>query len=372
MPTYSLDGDTTGLPRTRRSGIPYEIEALTPREVWGAGNGAHSIVCRQWWDGSAAWIRDMVGEVTVVKPGSQLLLKRHIPEHLRYDDGRVQFCTMVDQQGQYGNDEGENFAQAVSRWPQTKWYVTRATFEAMPWAILHDTETTAGLPSVAEIQAGAGANAGAIELYRYVIRNRRNYSREQPIPGPGGDTTSYFSITTPPKKIPGGIVFRGVGYSDVQYRWVRVPVGWPPPPGWVPPDPSNPWPPRFNPTATTPASNRRTRDSFEGCVNDDWFDVAAPDGYAWPPGTLLYLGYDDSNKYYDAAGDWVCDVVFNFKAKQALDADGSYGNWNQYLNAAGVWKEVSADVVPGDNKHGTTDGKRPYASKNFNDLFQAT
>jgi hypothetical protein len=130
-------------------------------------------------------------------------------------------------------------------------------------------------------------------------------------------------------------------------------------------DPSNPWPPAFNPTA-----NRRTRDSFENCINDDWFDVAAPDGIAAPPGTLLYLGYDDSNRYYDAAGDWVCDIVFNFKLKQSLDAGGAqsvdsagfYGGWNFFLTAQGVWKEVSTT--------GANSGQRPYQTRDFNKLFK--
>ena len=80
----------------------------------------------------------------------------------------------------------------------------------------------------------------------------------------------------------------------------------------------------------------------------------APDGYAWNTGELLYIGYDDSHRYYDAAGQWVCDVVYKFKYKEK--------GWNNFLTSTGVWTAVTLD--------GTTTGTPPYASNNFDNLFQ--
>jgi len=370
MATYDLFGDTSGLPHTNRTSMPYEIEALSPRELWGAGNGATSLVCRQLWDSSATWIKEMVGEVKVAKQSSSLLLKRYVPEPLQYNlfgdgaDSRVQFCSMVDQVEQGGNTSNTNFAQADSNWPQTDWVKYRATWEVFPYAIIDDSLNIGSLPSMVDIAAGAAPYQGAQELYRYVIRQRKTYSREQPIPA--ASTAGGFKViddAVPANRKPiGQVGFRVVGMADVVYKWVRIPIGWPPTIGYLPTDPANPWPPVFNPAAADPTTKKRTRDTFVGTINDDWFDVAAPDGYAWPPGTLLYLGFDDSTRYYDAAGDWVCDVVFTFKAKCSADNAGLIGGWNHYLTAAGAWKEVSLD--------GLSTGTKPYKTNNFNNLFQ--
>lgn len=363
MPIYDLFGDTSGLPQTTASGIPYEIEALTPREVWGAGNNSTTLICRQKWDGTASWIQDMVGRVTVIKPGSTLLLKRYVPEMVQYGDGRRQFCSICEQTEQGGNADNSNFSQAGTNWPETDWTKFRTVFEAFPYAVLTDPECDI-------IATAAGGYAGAKELYRYVVRSRRDYSREQPIPAAslaGGFRVATGTIAAPGQTI-GQVGFRAIGMADITFKWVRVPVGWPPPVGYTPADPSNPWPPAFNPAALNPAANRRTRDSFLNCINDDWFDVAAPDGICAPPGTLLYTGYDDSNRYYDANGEWVCDITFSFKQKQAIDSAGSYGGWNYFLDARGRWVRVNLEgIVPG--TVGATDTP-PYQSKPFNDLFK--
>lgn len=362
MPTYSLEGDTSGLPKTRRSGIRFEMEALTPRESWGAGNSNSTFVCRQLANDCARWIKDMVGEVSVVASGSQgarLRLRRYIPEPLAYgffsDDNRVQFCSIADQTECGGTSDGVNFSSPGSKWPATDWYKYRAVFENFPYAIL-DEAPIGSLPSLTDIATAAGPFAGARELYRYVIRSRKTYSREQPIPA--ASTAGGFKViddAVPANRKPiGQVGFRVVGMADVTYKWVRVPVGWPPTIGYVAPNPANPWPPKFNPAAVDPSTKRRTRDTFKGTINNDWWDCAAVDGYCWAPGELLYLGFDDSFRYFDAAGDWVCDVLFTFKAKE--------GGWNSYLDATGLFKEVSLT--------GTSAGRRPYETNDFNSLFE--
>jgi hypothetical protein len=383
MPQYGLFTDPSGLPATIRGAIPYEIEAISPKEVWGAGNGNTSLVCRQKWDRSPTWIKSMVGEVKVIKVFSafnSMSLRRYVPEMLQYNlagdgtDTRIQFCTMIDQTEQGGQEEGVNMAQVVTAWPETDWCKYRATWESLPYAIL-DENALGILPGMSEIAAAAGANAGARELYRYVIRSRRTSSKEMTVPGANlAENMAFRAIDALRRPVPGGYAFKVLGYATISMTWVRVPIGWPPPVGYVSPGAAGfvRWPPAVNPTgaAIDPGTRRRTRDSFSGTVNDRWFDVAAPDGIAAPPGTLLYLGYDDSKKYYDAAGDWVCDITFNFIQKTGVDNAGVVGGWNHYLNATGNYIEVSADVVPGDGLGGTVLGKRPYGSNNFDDLFR--
>lgn len=364
-PPYDLFGDTSGLPRTRRSGIRYEIESLTPTETWGAGSGATSVVCRVEWEDSVDWIKDMVGEVSVIRSGSvtpTYTLKRDVPEFLGFNipggtDDRVQFCTMIEQVSQGRTPAAADvMAQAVSNWPRTEWVKYRATFEAVPYAILDYAAPLGQLPAMADIVSAAGANAGAPELYRYVVRTRRTYSREQPIPAAStaGGFKVIDDVTAANRKPVGQVGFRVVSMADVTYKWVRVPVGWPPTAGYTGGTASDPWPPAFNPAATSPSTIKRRRDTYVGTVNSGWFDCAAADGYCFEPGTLLYKGYDDSAKYYDAAGQWVCDIVYTFQFKE--------GGWNKFLDASGNWKEVSLD--------GTSSGTKPYATSDFNNLFQ--
>ncbi len=375
MALYSLEGDTSGLPYTTRNAIPYEINALTPRETWGAGNSNTSIQCRQKWDRTVAWIKDMVGEVFVSRQTQSLLLKRHIPELIQYNitadgtDNRIQFCTIIDQIDQGGNPDvgaGQvftNFAQETTNWPETAWARYHAVFESVPYAILDDATPLGLLPSVSDIVAGAGAFAGARELCRYVTRQRKSYTKEISVPGPNVAANRGFAVIDATRNyIPGGYAFRNRSFAEVSYTWIRVPIGWPPPVGWLPGAAEPVWPPKFNPAAGAPATLLRTRDSFLGTVNSTYFDCAAPDGYCWQPETLLYTGYDDSKKYYDAAGMWVCDIVYTFKFCE--------GGWNKYLSGSGEFVEVSADVIPGDDKHGRATGRKPYQTSVFDNLFR--
>lgn len=397
MPIYDLFGDTSGLPFTTRSAarnlanpseplLRYEIEALTALETWGAGNGNSTLVCKQKWDTTDSWIRDMVGEVQVTRPGSAYLLRRYVPEIVQYGDDRLQFCTIVDQVSQGGNPESlppppimavpdplKNFSQAVSFWPRTLWCKYKTVFESMPYEVLDDTQ-------VSEIQGAAGAYAGATELYRYCARTRKSYTKEQSTPGGSATGTNpgfYVVDDAMPanrKLVPGGVVFRNIQFADITITWVRVPIGWPPPAGYDA-DPRDGavivWPPLVNPVVADIAK-QRTRDTLQGRVNSDWFDCASPDGLCCPPETLLYSGYDDSKKYKDAAGDWVCDVVFSFRYKGGADADGNVRGWNHYMSSSGVWVPVTTDTVPGDGTRGTTAGKRPYKTADMNNLFQYT
>jgi hypothetical protein len=356
MPRYDLFGDTSGLPVTTRSGIPYEIEALSPREVWGAGNNSTTVVCKQTWEDSATWVRDMVGESAVVLGGTQLLLQRRVPEVLPYNDGRTQYCSVVDEtdQGENpGGDPAANFSDVDTGWPRTRWLKYRATFEAFPFAVLSQAEMGA-------IATAAGSLAGAIELYRYVIRSRKVYTREQPIPAAtaAGGFKVIDDVVAANRKPIGQIGFRVIEFADIQYKWVRVPVGWPPPLAYA--GGANPWPPSPNPLALD-TTKERARDKYAGTINSDWFDAAAANGYACAPGTLLYLGYDDSYQYYDSAGAWVCDVVYSFKWKGGRDNTGAVGGWNKFLDATGVWREVSLS--------GLSAGVKPYTTNNFNHLF---
>lgn len=373
MATYSLFGNTSGLPVTTRSLIPYEIDALSPKETWGAGNGSTTILCRQTWTDSLRWVRDMVGDVRVVDRSGVPTLTRNIPEKIGYlGDPREQYCSGVSQSDQGGNPDetGEDgtleaveLLEVETGWPRTKWCRYQSVFEVFPYRVRTDAE-------VASLVAQAGAYAGAPELYRYVIRSRRSYSREQPIPKGTSETGFRIIDATPAnRKLIGQVGFRVVSMADVTYKWIRVPLTWPPPIGWLTlasPTPTIPptWPPAINAAASDPTTLKYAKQEYIGTINSDYFDCGDQQGYCYAPGELLYTGFDDSYVYWDAAGDLVCDITFMFKFKE--------GGWNYFLSASGQWKEVSADVTPGDGLGGTTSGRYPYESVDFNNLFKYT
>lgn len=359
--------------------------ALSPKEVWGHGHGSTTFECRQKWDSTATWIRYMVGEVKIKRTSSldgTPLLVRYEPEGLRYNesgvgaDQRVQWCTGLSQIDQGGNElthtrnlnaitgvaagtvtEDVPFSQPFTNWPETDWCRYHTVFETTPYWVRSTDQ-------VIDMTIAAGANAGARELYRYIDRSRRNYNKEQPIPAasPAG---GFLIIRDNPalaaeRRAIGQVGFRHICMADVTYKWIRVPVGWPPPPGWQFEDEEERWPPLINPVAQrivaglVVGGGPRTRDSYIGNINSVAFDCADPEGYCWQAGELLYTGYDDSYKYFDACGDRVCDITFHFKYKE--------GGWNTFLSALGVWEEVSLT--------GLSTGTRPYQSVDFNNLFQ--
>jgi hypothetical protein len=366
MPIYSLEGDQSGLPKTSRRLIPFETAQLGMMDTWGAGNGNLIVPCRVLTGQSPLWVVDMVGQVSVIAPGGDLQLTRYVPERFpgfasQGVDERVMYCSGV-QSTECGdvpvpNFQG-NFANPRTKWGETLWRKYTATFESWPFKVLTDAQAD-------DVVISGGTYGGARELTRYVVRSRSASTKEQPIPAgsQGFRDTTGGSSGSPGKKI-GQVAYRAIQYQDVTYTWKRIPIGWPPPIGWTGFNPGIPWPPPVGLTAADP-TKRYARDAFLNAVNDDWWDVAAPDGYAWPPGTLLYVGYDDSNRYYDAAGQWVCDVSFRFKAKMGLDADGFRGGWNYAMTAAGKWVYINLEGYTG----GATDTP-PYKKLDFNKLFR--
>jgi len=370
MAIDDLFHNTAFLPKTVRGAMPYEALALTPREVWGHGHGQTVIQCRQKWNVVPQWIRYMVGEVEVQvrsQPGGARIpyLIRHIPERLRYRDinkaydPRIQWCTGLSQIDQGGNpsednntDSGFAFRQGGTGWPAALWVRYDVTWETTPYMV-RDQE------QIPDIAAGAGVYAGSRELYHYVVREKKIYSKEQPLPA-GGGGFKVIAAAVNDRKLIGQVGFRVISMGDVVYKWIRVPAGWPPHPGWTAPAAGAIWPPVFNPGAGAPGTKRPTRDTFIGTINNDYFDCAAPEGYCWQPGELLYVGYEDYF-YYDAAGLFVTDRTHRFKYKE--------GGWNKFISARGEWKEVSADRVLNDGLGGTAAGKPPYESNNFNNLF---
>lgn len=314
---YGLFDDQTGIPFTTTSGVPYEVDALSYRESWVPGASKTVILCRVKTEQAFQWVTDMVGKVSV--PAS--VLRRDLPERNPFDS--KQYCTRIEQYDQgetpdYGvvEDDGENtFADLTSKWPVTKWMRYRATFEAMPFEMQTDAYVDA-----------KGLAGWEPELLRYTIRARKTVAREQQIPGGG-----FKTIEATPVPLM-NTSFKTLVFGDVTYTWVRVPVGHLP----------------------------SQAISLEGRINDAAFDpksvLSNPAGYDFPAGTLLYTGFDDTSKYYDANEDWVCDVVYSFRYKQI--------GWNKFLNNLGVAVEVSSDGLVG--------GTRPYLTGNFNTLFRAS
>lgn len=311
MPQLFPDLDRVGLPQTTLGGIFYEIDAFSYREAWVPGANRTVITCRVDATESFEWVTAMVGRVYV----TGTTLRRDLPEQNPFDE--KQWCTKVEQIDQGGLKDGDNdadgdLADMASGWPFTKWQRYRVTFEGMPFQVLTDA-------IVDTLEAEVGGKA---ELYRYLVRNQKTYAREQQIPGGG-----FYTIgSTPPagKILQTG--FKTRVYGDITYTRVRVPVG------------------HF------PAELK----SHRGKINSAAFDSYAVDGgYGFAAGELLYAGYDDTNRYFDANEDWVCDLVLNFKFCQ--------GGWNFFYSKTGVLVEVSSN--------GTAGGVKPYTTADMLDLF---
>ena len=202
------------------------------------------------------------------------------------------------------------------------------------------------------------------EFLRYVVRSKRTYSKEQPIPA--ASPLGGFKDTVSGKVI-GQTGFTVVNMADVSYKWCMVPCGWPPPPGWVAPAPPNPlppgwklWPPAVNPAF---AGGPRTRDAYIGTVNSVVFDYSDPEGYCFPVGTLLYTGWDEE-VFYNEAGQRTANYTFKFKFKEE--------GWNKFLTASGEWREVSLDGTTNDYRTvaGVVVKNKPYGKNDFRNLFQ--
>ena len=320
---FGLFDDQSALPFTTSRGIPYEVDALSYRETWRPSSSRTVVTCRVKTSQAFDWVTDMVGRVSVDPVTG--LLRRDLPEVNPFDS--KQRCTGLEQvdQGEVDPDAGTiqddlgnpTFADSVSAWPVTRWMRYRASFEAMPFELRDDAYVDGKAPAGWER-----------ELLRYVVRARKTVAREQQIPGGG---FKVIAAAVADRVLLMTTNFKTLVFGDVTYTWVRVPVG------------------RLPPQAI----------SHEGKINDAVFDprtlTTNPAGYDFPAGTLLYTGFDDTQKYYDANEDWVCDVVYNFRYKQI--------GWNKYLNNLGAAVEVSSD--------GTAGGTKPYTTANFNQLFRA-
>lgn len=300
--------DPAGLPQTTRSGVYYEVEPFSYREAWVPGANRTVITCRVDAATSWDWITDMVGEVYVQSIGGVDTLRRYLPEQNPFDSN--QWCTKVEQLDQGGpNDSATgSLMDDATGWPFTQWQRYRVTFEGMPFAMRNDDD--------------ADAYPTTPELGRYCIRGRRSYVKEQQIPGGG-----FYQITGAADTPLYQTQFKNINMADVTYTLVRWPV------------------------ENLPAA----RLTLGGQINDATFDSSSGsgEGYNFSAGTLLFAGFDDNNRYYDANEAWVCDLVYTFRYVST--------GWNKFITKTGSFVEVSSD--------GTNGGTRPYTTADFNTLF---
>lgn len=300
---YDLDGDQSGLPSTTRSGIPYEIDWQV-KEKWHPGENWTQAICTVLFGDSFQWIDDMVGRAY----SNAGQLARDLPEENPNVTGQI--CLSIEQIDQWANanSDGEPPADPVSGWPVLQKARYKATFASVPYELKED---------LAADSLGVGG-----ELCRYVIRKQQGYSRELTYTG------SQFRTITGNQPIMQA-AFKVVCFSDVTYTVIRLPVELIP---------------------------RDTIDAMLGTINDAIFDKESFSAiaYNFDIGTVLFLGFDDSNKYFDAAGNFVCDLVMNFKWNQ--------NGWNYFLSNAGRFVQVSTD--------GTITGDKPYTTNDLNALFE--
>lgn len=361
MATYDLEGDRSGLPHTRRGNLAYEIDAFSYRRSHGQQGSAVQLKANQLWDDAPQWSIYMVGEVFVDVPAGVPRLSRQLPEFRLLRDQNL-YCTALDHTTHSGTPlSGINHQDALEGFPATRRVEAAVTFESVLWDMLSDSSAEAYRLEGDVTTSGYG---GVRELYRYMQRMQKAYSAEQRIPSlsaAGGFKIIDDAVSANRKPI-GQVGFRTVSMADVVMKWMRVPLGWPPPRDWTPPGAPPFWPPRVNAFSTADPTKKVARDRFKGTVNQSWWDAGPIRGYAWEPYSLLYVGYDDSNQYWDGAGMLCCDYIFNFKFKE--------GGWNKFLSAAGNWVEVSSDISAGDGLGGTSAGKKPYEVNDFDKLFE--
>lgn len=319
--------DPAGLPHTTRSNIPYEVDVLSYKEEWIEGANVTTVLCRVRSVDSPTWITDMVGRVYTQEEEVEIegvpltirYLRRDLPEANPFYPN--QWCTRVRLASLGDNPDSDpdqappftpgTFADPVSGWPVTLWMVYEATFTGLPFKLLTDKQID-DLDTEDEPEMG-----------RYVLRQRKVYTREWSVPG------GQFKIVGTNQPLQATWV-KFVQHATVRYTQFRVPV------------------------ATLPLTKLR---SLQGLLNNSEWDTTEG-GYKWPTGTLLYDGFSDDKKYFDANGDWVCDLVTEFKYR-------SIGH-NFFIDNLGQAVEVSTD--------GTANGVKPYeftGTDNFNALFRA-
>ncbi len=323
---FALYADESGLPHTTRRNIPYEIESVPSlRQQWRRGANRTTIVCRVKDATALTWVEDMVGQTYTVGSSPSRTLRRYLPQAnplLSDPDKGGQWCVDVDEidAGQDPDDPKKGPGRnPTTGWPEYRWSRWRVTFEGMPHRMRTDDEV--------DEDSATYANE-APELFRYCIRSRKTFVKEQQVPG---GAFKIIGSGTPGNRQPlQQTGFKVVLMADVSYTLGRWPVDAIPLTA-------------FGATA--------------GKYNLSQWDIG-PGGYKWDAGTLLFTGWDDDNKYFDADGDWVCDLVIRFRWRQI--------GYNFFVDNEWQPKEVSLD--------GETTGQRPYAatdSLNFNPLFQA-
>jgi hypothetical protein len=313
MPSLEDGEPYEGFPQTTAADdygtVYYEVDTFNYFEQWVPSANRTIINCRVLADDAYRFRTAMVGR-TYLEGG---VIKRQIPEANPFvtdEDGNfTQWCTRLEQIDQGAeNTDGHFQDETRNYWPYTGWVRYRATFEGLPFRV-RDNSSAAGF----EVP----------ELSRYVVRGQQTYAREQQIPGGG-----FVPVGGDGKLMQTG--FKTRVYGKVTYTVYRWPV------------------------ASIPSAWR----SLRGLINDALFDdsiQAGPGGYRWEAGELLYEGYDDNEKYFDANGDWVADVVLAFRFCQ--------GGWNFFLDKHGTLHEVTSD--------GTTGGTKPYSTGDFKTLFAA-
>ena len=352
-----------GLPVTP-SGIFYEIESVSPgpRTDYVPRANRTIVTCRIDANNELLWIPDMVGSVTVnyAAPVGGLpttALSRTLPAQAPLWNANAgppgslagQWCTRIEAIDNGGSNIGPGAGPGlnpINGWPVPQWSRYRATFEGLPYFVIDDATAYA-----------LGGRRLAPELSRYVIRSRRPKIKEQQVPG-GKLFIAGSAVPGPAKLLPPTAgAFVRLACADVQYTWVRVPV-------------------QNIPIATLLAT--------ENLVNFLPFDIPNPlfGGYNWPTGTLRFAGYDDTDKYQDSTGTWVCDLVYFFEYRNVGIAPvGTLGvpvgvplGWNYYvmppgLGGAGVATYVG---VTFDGNFVNAWGPKPnvlYPSADFNTLF---
>jgi hypothetical protein len=283
-----------------RSGIQW-TELYLPgaiyRESWVDGSQTSERFAEVDWDDSSLFVFDMVGYTT---RGAQWL-KRVTPEPHPYFD--KMFCVECHSINAYGNhiNTGPNTSIKLDK------IQYRLVYKPLEYVVAEDVTVIGSVEH---------------ELERYIIRKKKWAFVNQQMP---------VSTSAPGNVKPPILVFNGAHAGttvptnparpqatiQLEYTWKRVP--------------------RLAVPVDTITAGAFT-------INNDLFDKT------YHTGTLAFLGADQRD-YYDAAGDFVCDLVYLFACKPE--------GWNFYPNVD--WKPEAIIVQ--------STGLGPFIESDFDKLF---
>lgn len=333
IPTQDITvGDVTMrlFTTTGKRKVPY-LEAREYSEDFSRDNSSAMRTVYVHWKSREAFRRDILGTASY-RPGATFggvvsNLDREIPEAhpeiswlfataLRFQEGTglptkmdgnlaETLLSYVDWPTVEGFSKDDPDGSNMVRWALAKYQIE---YTAPTWYVLPND------PDGSNVSPG-----GTGELGRYVFPLRKSAAEALTVPGAAYKFTDN-------KVVPGGQQTITQYSSELHYTWIQV-----------------------------PQVNAAKLDSFLNCVNKTQFD-------GFPPGTLLFMGYDPGKPYVGVSGDFFYDVdlMMQYRPQGHNYLFSRESHPDQSPSASGYYLVT---------KSGKSSGDPPFGSKEFSDMF---